>query len=104
MSNTTSTDMAFKVQDYGQDTHVLPQYGMRYPNGDIIWVQARTHHGHTVRFAGLAEDNPNSMATWDEGLMRAAEAAKIDATEYSEGHQLVKRTVIVAVTEAEDVK
>lgn len=104
MSKTTTTDLAFKVQDYGQDTHVLPQYGMRYPNGDIIWVQARTHHGHTVSFAKLAKDHAYSMEAWDEGLRAAAKAAKIDAAEYAEGHQLVKRTVIVAVTEAEDVK
>lgn len=102
MSENTTTDLTFKVQDYGQTTQVAPQYGMRYPDGTITWVSAATPNHERVDFKKLADGDATTAARWNTAVQQRAEKAMISHIEYAAGHQLVKRTVIVAVTEIEE--
>jgi hypothetical protein len=79
------------------------QYGVRQPDGTVIWDGVRYKLG-TILFDALAlkPDNHSQHRNWREYLDERAEAANVDKDEYAAKHQLIKRSVVVAVTAAED--
>lgn len=83
------------------ETHVYTQLGMRYPDGTTQWGYDHGSIGGSIRFEDL--DNPFVATEWRRRLERRAAAASIQLSEYLEGHERIKRTVIVAVTDAEEL-
>lgn len=78
------------------------QYGMRYPDGGILWetepsLTASTH------FKNLVDDDGPAAQKWRTTLEHRAYGMSLDPTDYINGHQLIKRTVVVAITDREDV-
>lgn len=103
MGKNTTTDLIVKVPDYDVTTQTFLQHGMRYPNGTIKWVQAQMLNGNVVNFQSLAAGVPSHKSQWDHALQQQAKSARIDLDKYIEGHQPVKRTVILAVAGVEEV-
>lgn len=83
-------------------TAIHTQLGMRYPDGTILWGYDHESVGGSIRFDHL--DGEMVARQWRQRLTRRAEAASIQVSEYIEGHELVKRTIIIAVTEHEEVQ
>lgn len=86
----------------GADTEIYTQFGMRYPDGTIKWGYEHESYDGTLRFENLSTEA--TAQTWRSRLERRAAAANIQISEYMEGHELLQRTVVVAVTKAEDAK
>ena len=84
-------------------TKTFTQYGMRYPDGRVRWVKDHPIGSTPVDFQQLSERHPQTLAIWDAHLQQRAAAANIQLSEYREGHELIKRTIIVAVTDAEEL-
>lgn len=102
MDKNTTTKLTSEVPDYGAQTQAFPQHGMRYPDGRIQWVSTRTpNYSATVYFDKLAAGDEGTQDDWNRIVRQRAASANIDPAEYAAGHQLVKRTVILAVTEME---
>lgn len=101
MDKNTTQAVKVSVPNYGTLTTALPQFGMRYPDGTIRWVDDPNCYG--ITFKDLADDNYMAVEKWQDTVHRRAIEAKVNHTEYAAGHQLIKRTVIVAVTEFEEV-
>lgn len=102
MSNDTTTEMLFKVHDYKQDTTVITQYGMRYPDGKIKWGQ----EGSTLNplyFKSIHDGHSQQVRVWNEALEKRAKEASVELESYAAGHRILKRTVIVAITGSEEV-
>lgn len=79
-------------------------YGMRYPNGIIQWVSDKGGYGFgTIDFQKLAERDGYRMELWGKVLDGRAEDAKVDRDTYGAGHQLVKRSITIAITAPEVV-
>ena len=85
----------------GAGAETYTQFGMRYPDGTIKWGYDHEAYGGSTFFEGL--DEGERAGAWRKRLERRAAAASIQFSEYLEGHQLIKRTVIVAVTGFEEV-
>lgn len=101
MSENTTTDLTIKVPDDGVTTKTFQQFGMRYPDGTIKWVS--DPDVRSFSFKGLADGDKWDIEKWQDALRRRANEAKINHIEYAAGHQLIKRTAILAVTEHEEV-
>lgn len=97
-----TTDMTVKVRDYTEQTAVVTQYGMRYPDGTIQWDKD-DNTNYTVRFDSIVAGNSVTSMDWRRVLEKRAKTANIDVDDYASQHQLIKRTVVLAVTTAEDV-
>ena len=87
------------------------QYGMTYPDGSVKWSQEEgyspTGGKVTTHFHLLAEMNSNgdyARQMWIQVLRTRAEKANLPVPEYRDQHQLVKRTIVIAVTELGVVK
>jgi hypothetical protein len=101
MSKST-TDLTIAVQDYGTDTHIAKQYGMRYPDGTIRWVADKIHASdYGLDFKSIALGVDNADKHWKDRLKKRAAMAQIDPAEYADNHLPLTRTVIVVITEAE---
>jgi hypothetical protein len=85
---------------------------MRQPDGSTVWTELRHQliggYYCTVQFHKLDRDSKdwsiNASNEWQQIVEDRAKLALLDPKEYVKGYQLVKRTVILAATEAEDVK
>lgn len=97
---TTTSLHSVKLPDYRGENVVSTQFGMRYPDGNIQWGYDY-HPTGAIRFEDL--DNGAVTQAWRRRLEERAAAANIQISEYLEGHELLQRTVIVAVTEAKEV-
>lgn len=102
MTENTTTDLLVKVPDYDVTTQTFQQFGMRYPDGTIKWVSAATPNYEHVDFKKLSDGDATHAARWNTAVQQRAEKAMISHIEYAAGHQLVKRTAIVAVTEVQE--
>lgn len=103
MSKTESTtDFNVAIKDHGTTTEMMTQYGMRYPDGTVKWG-TETESGQTVQFAWIENPGNNHTFVWNGWLADRAKKARVDEKEYRAQHQRLKRTVIVAITEAEEV-
>jgi hypothetical protein len=102
----SSTNTTVAIKDNEQHLVTETQYGMRFPDGTINWEHGfMTGRGQRVHWGQLTKSEYTQDGNnWDAHLKSMAEAAHIDPAKYARQHQLVKRTIVVAVTEAEDVK
>lgn len=100
--NPTAT-VKIQLPDKETLTKTFTQYGMRYPDGEVRWVKDHPVGSTPVDFELLHERHPSSLHVWDAHLQQRAAAANINLSEYREGHEALKRTVIVVVTDAEEL-
>jgi anti-sigma regulatory factor (Ser/Thr protein kinase) len=77
------------------------QYGMKFPNGNVEWNTVQTNRG-TLSVERIADGTGTSRSAWSDHLTLVAKEAKANAYDYSNGHKIITRTVVVAVTEAAD--
>ena len=80
----------------------VPQFGMRYPDGTIVWGADR-HGGRDIPFRDLAGNNGYVKNLWNDALKERAERCKIELAAYKSSHQLLRRTVFIGTTKPEDV-
>lgn len=71
-------------------------YGMRYPDGTTNWDA-------TYKTYENAATDDDARQQWINKLREKAQELHIDPDVYATGHVLLKRTVIVSITEAEEV-
>jgi hypothetical protein len=105
-SDTSTDPTTLSIPTYQQHTIVEAQYGMRFPDGTIRWTLIDNGAKSTnIYFHELVDPKPNSYTpgNWEKHLIRKAEAASVDLAEYTAQHQLVKRTIVIAVTKTEEV-
>lgn len=95
MSNTALT---IQIVDENVSIETHSMYGMRYPDGTVRWV-----NDQQVSFERLAEGDPAHSDRWENHMRSRAHNASINFPEYKAGHQLIKRTITVAVTAPEEV-
>lgn len=97
---TTTSNYTTALPDYRGENVVSTQFGMCYPDGTIRWGS-----DNSIAFHKLVEGNTTTATTadWRSILRRRGTAASVDLEEYIAAHQLIKRTIVWAVTEAEDV-
>lgn len=80
----------------------ITQYGMRYPDDTVVWVWEQDPRGDT-HFVDLANGNYSATYNFTNRLKKRAESARLDVDQYIAEHQLLKRTIFVGTTDAEDV-
>lgn len=101
----TDTQTSSVVLPNEVDKHVAQhdQYGMRFPDGSIQWDSMPYKLGR-ISFDALVKTRKTSGTNqdWTQYLNTKAAEAKIDPEQYAKSHQLIRRSVIVAITEAED--
>lgn len=98
-----TTEIKLDVDTIEPSTTLVPQVGMRYPDGSIRWgTDGRVGVG--VSFPRLAANIGSEIRIWESDLADRAKSASVDLETYKAQHRLVKRTVVVAILEVEDVK
>lgn len=111
-STTPTTEYTLKIAESGVHIDTLTQYGCRYPDGTVRWNND-SYSGHwglvTVDFAQI-HDSPfipgrtNAHKNyWNDLIEVRAKAANIDKQVYADMHQWIKRTLIVSISEEEDI-
>lgn len=102
---TATTNTTISIPDNEQHTSVSTRYGMRFPDGTINWEHGyQTTSGRRVYWGVIATNgHRQEMEDWGSHLKSTAKNAHVDPEEFAAQHQPVKRTIVVAVTEAEDV-
>lgn len=99
----SATKMTIDVPDYTQGTTINTQYGMRFPDGTISWVTVPIPGLiNPLKVQAIHDGRDSSKDHWAASLKHRAEAARIDFDEYKEGHDIVKRTVILVTTDIEE--
>lgn len=99
----TTTPLTVQVPDHEAKTVVETQYGMRFPDGTIGWsVIDGSRAGENISVEGIYRQNTNALIAWDRTRDAVADRAKMDRGEYANQHDIVKRTVILAVTTIEE--
>lgn len=101
-TNTSTTNVTIAVDDHGTDTTVLTQYGMRYPDGTVKWGNDGSSIG-AIDFGQLRAGHDDPVSAWGRRLRERATVASLDVKTYADQHQLLKRTIVVAVTAPEEV-
>lgn len=105
MTTKTTTDLTIKVSDYEVGTNITTQYGMRFPDGHISWTTVSgTRSMERINVQFIHEGTHGEPERWERSLKERASAARIDLDQYKEGHEVVKRTVILVTTDIEDVQ
>lgn len=99
----SSSEMLLRIDDYKPSTEVITQHGMIYPDGTVRWGQDVKATLNPVVFRHLHEGNAKAVRLWEEALVRKASDASLDLEDYRGQFTPVKRTVIVAVTNTEEV-
>lgn len=88
----------------GQGTHVGTIYGCRYPDGHIEWEKWTDYAGVGWGYEVLATQSGGDVHhRWNTTLKKRAEAANIQLQTYIEDHTMLKRTVVLATTEPEEL-
>lgn len=101
MSNDIQINLA---GTHGASVTQQVQYGVRFPDDTTAWT---TMPNSTIDIEALVTPThrfhrPHSEA-WERVVVERAKNARIDVAEYGAAHQFIKRTVILAVTDTEDV-
>lgn len=103
IDKTTTSTHSMQLPDYKAQNKVVTQFGMRYPDGTIKWDSDALYDGAPlVQFRLLAEEAHTACTRWDDLLNSRSQKALVDRAEYEAGHQLIKRSIMWAVTEAEN--
>lgn len=98
------TNHILALPNKGVDVSAITQYGMRFPDESVNWEAEFTCEGGSkIKWGRLADGDRHHVYAWNQHLAKQASAVRIDATTHINGHQLIKRTVIVSVTGAENV-
>lgn len=98
------SDGTFKValEDEERDAtgaETLTQYGMRYPDGTILWDTDPDFAGFFVQ---IVRGNPDTLRRWHSTLESRARRANVDREEYIAAHRPVKRTITVVIGKVEE--
>lgn len=112
MATTDDPQYEFRIPDTGTEMQQHTQHGMRQPDGTIVWARIRHNlrngSQRTVDFHRMDPSNSSynetQIADWGAILQDRATYANLPVDEYAKGYQLVKRSVVLAATDAEDVK
>lgn len=72
-------------------------YGVRYPDGTIRW------DGNGSKACETAATSDDGLRRWVNKLEEKAQELHIDPETYSNGHKLLRRTVIISATAPEEV-
>ena len=83
------------------ETSTATQFGMRYPDGSVKWTH--DHDAYSIWFEEIANGRSSALEDWNKRLDRRAQEAMIDPESYADGHTLLKRSIIVVTTKAEEV-
>lgn len=94
------SSITIRIANEDPRVDVHHEYGMRYPDGTIKW-RGDTDNYSTL-FGALAEGNAHQAEQWRKTLESRANAAKIDLHAYTAAHQLIRRSITIAVTAPED--
>lgn len=97
----TKATISHTIEDESASVTSIQQYGMIYPDGTTIWGGETSQW--SVSFKLLAEGNASADETWGKALASRARNAAIPLADYEKAHRLIRRTIVVAVTEPEDV-
>jgi hypothetical protein len=101
MSNDTQIKLA---GGHGASVSQQVQYGVKFPDGTTAWDVVP---GTSLNIKALVvKDDPrhgNHMDGWFRVTTERADAAKIDKTLYREQHTFIQRTVILSVTDTEEL-
>lgn len=97
----TKARVGFDIEDENPKIETLHQYGMTYPDGTIRWDH--DPGGRTVNFRKLAAGSTTEDEDWGKLLEARAKAAAIPLADYEQAHQMIRRTITIAVTVPEDV-
>lgn len=108
IDKTSKSKHEILVPDYTDGTHIVTQYGCRYPDGRMEWNSWTDYANTPWGFAPMivesnAPYNTTTVERWKSTLARRAEVAKINEVDYIEEHRFIKRTVVLVTTKAEDV-
>ncbi|QWY82816.1 hypothetical protein PP641_gp076 [Arthrobacter phage SilentRX] len=115
MSENTTYDLTVKVSTHNQQVTSETQYGVQFPDGSITWGIINPTAGayHQIHVVDLVRDqhpmlvvkgvSGQSVHNWKELLKRRADEARIDIADYAEMHTLMKRTLMLSATAAEEV-
>lgn len=92
----------FAVPD-AQDAAVIDevQYGMRFPDGSVRWNSVAAD-GTTVMVRDIVLHDGGPRLRWKKWLEKQAKAAKVPVYDYANGHCVVRRKLILAVSAMED--
>lgn len=92
-----------EVKITNEDVHISKHtlFGMKFPDGTIEWAVLDTDRG-AVNVQRLAEGEKETVLRWNTVLMRRAQAALIDVTQYKEGHTIVQREIIFSAGAVEE--
>ena len=83
------------------ETSTVTQFGMLYPDGSVKW--AYDHDAYSIGFEDIANGRISILEDWNKRLDRRAREAMIDPETYADGHTLLRRSIIVVTTKAEEV-
>lgn len=111
MTIDNTTEFTVKAQDSGVHVDTITQYGCRYPDGTVKWVNdsyTGTWGHQSIDFAKYHNaDNSDShrraRRRWADLMEVRAKEAKIDPYTYAKMHQFIKRTIIISISEVEDI-
>jgi hypothetical protein len=96
------------VPDDSHGTHIDTEYGCRFPDGHHEWGTFVDNGGVRHEYASIIpgshrEYSTRAMQHWQNMLTERAKRASIHPAEFIEEHTLIKRTVILVTTAAEEV-
>jgi hypothetical protein len=108
MSDERITTKQIGVPDDTDGTHIQTEYGCRFPDGHHEWGSFTSNGNVPFAYASIIptsgkEYSTRAMQEWRASLERKARSASIHPAEFIEEHTLVKRTVILVTTSAEEV-
>ena len=100
-----SNDTRIKLDGaHGAAITQITQYGVRFPDGTTSWEVVPSTN---LDIKALVEEadprHGNHMDGWLQVTRDRAAAAKIDKALYREQHRFIKRTVILSVTDTEEL-
>ena len=102
MKKDSTTNVTLAVKDYGNDTSILKQYGMRYPDGTVRWGADNINpQDYSMSFESVAKNTSKALEHWHDRLRKRAATAQVDPEDYVDNHIPLIRTVIIVITEAE---
>lgn len=101
----TTSRIQFSVDTQHAEHKSTPQFGMRYPDGSILWDsdEARDAATPAIYFKEVHERKNSAARDWIRLLESRARKANIDPSWYAEQHQLVARDVNIFTTEPRNV-